>query len=143
MSYTTITRIDDQASTMQRNLDVKAAYQAAMRPEMKVGPNRWHVMMYYHAKTQLEGLAPGQCIDIAWQDPSPNPEEEVVRISIMRQVDRQALQGDRQALQGDQVVPHVPALPLHLLPQYDDQPNDKDQDKDQHDRPALKRNRMH
>jgi hypothetical protein len=122
MSYTTITRIDDQPPIMQYNLDVKAAYQAAMRPEMKVGPNRWHVMMYYHAKTQLEGLAPGQCIDIAWQDPSPNPEEEVVRISIMRQ----ALRGDRQ----DQ-------------PQYDDQPNDKDQDKDQHDRPAQKRNRMH
>ena len=131
MSYTTITRIDDDPPTMQCNLDVKAAYQAAMRPEMKVGPNRWHVMMYYHAKTQLEGLAPGQCIDIAWQDPSPNPEEEVVRISIMRQ-------GDHQVEQQGHDQPQI-----RDQPQDDDQPNDKDHDKDQHDRPALKRNRMH
>ena len=126
MSYTTITRIDDDPPIMQCNLDVKAAYQAAMRPEMKVGPNRWHVMMYYYAKTQLEGLAPGQCIDIAWQDPSPNPEEEVVRISIMRQVD----QGDHQVPQGDRQVPQ-------------DMDNDQPDEPPQDDAPAQKRNRMY
>jgi len=122
MSYTTITRIDDQPPTMLCNLSVKDAYQAAMRPEMKVGPNRWHVMMYYYAKTQLEGLAPGQCIDIAWQDPSPNPEEEVVRISIMRQVDQGVPQGDQ-------------------VPQ--DMDNDQPDEPPQDDAPAQKRNRIH
>ena len=126
MSYTTIIRIDDLSSTYVRDLTIEEAYQAAMRPDMKVGPNRWHVMMPYYARDQIAALAFGQSIDVAWQDPSPNPEEEVIRISIMRQP-----------------PPHVPALPLHMVPQYDDQQPHDDQQPDEPPRHDAKRTRTH
>ena len=125
MSYTTITRIDDQPPTYVRNLTVHEAYQAAMRPEMQQGPNRWHVMMYLYAKKQMEALASGQSIDIAWQDPCPNPEEETVRISIMRQA--------------PQPVPQI--QPQYILPPIVDQ--QQPDESPQGDEPAIKRTRTH
>jgi hypothetical protein len=63
------------------------AYNAARNtyPEMSapVVGNRWHVMMYAYAKELLEDLKGS--IKVAYQEPTPNPEDDVISVYICPQ----------------------------------------------------------
>jgi hypothetical protein len=87
MSFTLQITIDGVPQPALTNLTPALAYKAAMKPEMRVGPNRWHVMMWDYANSKMQALGPGESVDIAWQHATPNPEDEVTRITITRQVD--------------------------------------------------------
>jgi len=87
MSFTMQSTIDGVAQPALTNLTPIEAYKAAMKPEMRVGPNRWHVMMWPYALSQMQALGPGESVDIAWQHATPNPEDEVERITITREAD--------------------------------------------------------
>ena len=66
------------------------AYNAARNtyPEMSVPAvgNRWHVMMYAYAKQLLEDMGDMKdSIKVAYQEPTPNPEDEVISVYICSQ----------------------------------------------------------
>jgi len=87
MSFTLNRTLDGIPQPSLSNLTPADAYKAAMKPEMRVGPNRWHVMMWDYALTKMQALQPGESVDIAWQDATPNPEDTVERITITREAD--------------------------------------------------------
>ena len=66
--------------------DFASAYKAARAtfPEMAelIHNNRWHVMMYAYAKQLIEDT--NDPLKVAYQDPTPNPEDEVVSVYISR-----------------------------------------------------------
>ena len=85
MSFTLNRTINGMPQTPLINLTPAEAYKAAIKPEMRIGPNRWHVMLWDYARTKMLELKPGESLDIAWQHETPNPEDEVERITLVRQ----------------------------------------------------------
>lgn len=70
--------------------DFTAAYKAAHAkfPEMTSATdgNRWHVMMLAYAKKLMEEATEGQNpLKIAYQEATPNPEDDVFSVYICRQ----------------------------------------------------------
>ena len=64
-------------------ITARESYLLAIQPEMKIGPNRWHIMMYDYAQKMISRLQPGESVVIAWQD-SLNPEEDDEKYTVSR-----------------------------------------------------------
>jgi hypothetical protein len=69
---------------------ISGAYKAARNsfPEMSIPEdgNRWHVMMYAYAKQLLEAMGDMKdAIRVAYQEPTPNPEDDVFAVYIVPQ----------------------------------------------------------
>jgi len=68
--------------------DFQSAYKAARAtfPEMASLTNgtRWHVMMYAYAKQLMEDKLSNDPLNVAYQDPTPNPEDEVISVHITK-----------------------------------------------------------
>jgi len=98
MLYTLITTVSGQQPSYVYDLTLKQAYSAAMRPEMRQPPNRWHVILYDHAKTKILALQPEESFTVAYEASCPEttvtgpettvtgPETTVTRIEIKRQI---------------------------------------------------------
>jgi hypothetical protein len=67
--------------------DFKDAYKAAITPEMREenAHNRWHIMMYDYAKNSI---ATDNQLRIAYQEPTPNPEDDVCTVFITANYNR-------------------------------------------------------
>lgn len=66
------------------------AYKVARNthPEMSVPAdnNRWHVMMYAYVKQLIEEMGDMKdSIKVAYQEPTPNPEDDVISVYICPQ----------------------------------------------------------
>jgi hypothetical protein len=80
------------------DLTLKQAYSVAIRPEMRIPPNNWHVLLYDHAKSLILALEPEQSVTVAYETSGPEttvagpettvagPETTVTRIEIKRQM---------------------------------------------------------
>jgi hypothetical protein len=69
---------------------IAGAYKAACNsfPEMSLPEigNRWHVMMFAYAKQLLEEMGTKkESIKVAYQEPTPNPEDDVFAVYISLQ----------------------------------------------------------
>jgi hypothetical protein len=69
---------------------IAEAYKAARNtyPEMSIPAtnNRWHVMMYAYVKQLIEEMGDMKdSIKVAYQEPTPNPEDDVISVYICPQ----------------------------------------------------------
>jgi hypothetical protein len=63
--------------------EFKDAYKIAITQQMREenATNRWHIMMYDFAKNNMTTSNP---LKVAFQEPTPNPEDEVNAVYIVR-----------------------------------------------------------
>jgi len=105
MLYTVVTTVNTQPPSYVYDLTLDQAYAVVIRPEMRIPPNNWHVLLYDHAKSLILALEPEQSVTVAYETSGPKtmvagpkttvagpetmvagPETTVTRIEIKRQM---------------------------------------------------------